>query len=109
MHKTFYLTILYTVVALVACSPTDTPNPAVAETATEASVSATLALAEGHFHPKGKAPSEQTRAVLKQAREGLPFSDRLDFEEDAELRLIGTSFNSQTLRRVRVCSNPLSS
>ncbi len=36
---------------------------------------------EGHFHPKGKAPSIFTREVLKQARATLPFADKKDFEE----------------------------
>lgn len=36
---------------------------------------------KGHFHPKGKAPSAHTQAVLRKAREGLPFADRRDFEE----------------------------
>ncbi|RAI43299.1 alkyl/aryl-sulfatase [Rhodoplanes roseus] len=35
----------------------------------------------GHFHPKGKAPSRHTAEVLKQARDGLPFADVRDFEE----------------------------
>jgi linear primary-alkylsulfatase len=35
----------------------------------------------GHFHPKGKAPSQYTLDVLKQARAGLPFSDERDFDE----------------------------
>ena len=35
----------------------------------------------GHFHPKGKAPSKFTLEVLKQAREGLPFADTRDLEE----------------------------
>ncbi len=35
----------------------------------------------GHFHPKGKPPSEYTLAVFDEARETLPFSDRQDFEE----------------------------
>ena len=30
----------------------------------------------GHFHPKGKPPSEHTLAVFEEAREMLPFSDR---------------------------------
>ncbi len=38
---------------------------------------------EGHFHPKGKAPSEHTLEVLRQARQTLPFSDTRDFEEQA--------------------------
>ena len=36
---------------------------------------------QGHFHPKGKAPSKFTLEVLKQARAGLPFADKRDFEE----------------------------
>ncbi len=37
--------------------------------------------AAGHFHPRGKAPSKHTAAVLKAAREGLPFHDTRDFDE----------------------------
>ena len=36
----------------------------------------------GHFHPKGKPPSKHTLKVLEQARTGLPFSDKRDFEEN---------------------------
>ena len=39
------------------------------------------ALQPGHFHPKGKVPSEHTRAVLKAAEQALPFSDTRDFDE----------------------------
>jgi hypothetical protein len=35
----------------------------------------------GHFHPKGKAPSNFTLDALKQARDELPFGDTKDFEE----------------------------
>ena len=35
----------------------------------------------GHFHPKGKAPTEFTVAKQQQLREALPFSDQRDFEE----------------------------
>jgi len=35
----------------------------------------------GHFHPKGKPPSEHTLKVFEEARKTLPFSDRQDFEE----------------------------
>ncbi len=35
----------------------------------------------GHFHPKGKPPSEYTLAIFDEARETLLFSDRQDFEE----------------------------
>ncbi|MCB1313775.1 MAG: MBL fold metallo-hydrolase [Sedimentitalea sp.] len=38
---------------------------------------------EGHFHPKGKAPSEYTKAVLQEAKQALPFDDIRDFEEQA--------------------------
>jgi len=37
---------------------------------------------EGHFHPKGKAPSEHTLKVLAEARDALPFSDTRDFDEN---------------------------
>lgn len=37
--------------------------------------------AAGHFHPKGKPPSEHTLKILKDARDGLPFSDTRDFDE----------------------------
>ena len=47
-------------------------NPAVAQPA---------APAEGHFHPKGKAPSHHTREALKNAKTTLPFADERDFEE----------------------------
>ncbi len=58
------LTISVAVLTLAACSPSETPR-----------------LAEDHFHPKGKAPSEFTLEVFEKARETLPFSDRQDFEE----------------------------
>lgn len=38
-------------------------------------------LAPGHFHPKGKIPSEHTIAILKKAGEAMPFGDTRDFEE----------------------------
>ncbi len=36
---------------------------------------------EGHFHPKGKAPSEFTKEVLRKAKASLPFDDTRDFDE----------------------------
>src|SRR5579871_4319437 len=36
---------------------------------------------DGHFHPKGKAPSKYTQEVLRQARTTLPFSHTIDIEE----------------------------
>lgn len=38
---------------------------------------------DGHFHPKGEAPSTFTLEVLRQARTGLPFDDTRDFDEQA--------------------------
>ena len=35
----------------------------------------------GHFHPKGKPPSEHTLKIFEEARKTLPFSDRQDYEE----------------------------
>jgi alkyl sulfatase BDS1-like metallo-beta-lactamase superfamily hydrolase len=46
--------------------------------------SSTLPYAESpdeHFHPKGKPPSEYTLAIIRAARENMPFSDTKDFEE----------------------------
>src|SRR5262249_56925700 len=42
---------------------------------------ATAAPLAGHFHPKGKAPSQFTLAALRQARSDLPFGDIKDFDE----------------------------
>ncbi len=36
---------------------------------------------DGHFHPKGKAPSQFTLNKLDEARRTLPFSDTRDFDE----------------------------
>jgi alkyl sulfatase BDS1-like metallo-beta-lactamase superfamily hydrolase len=36
---------------------------------------------QGHFHPKGKAPSKFTLEVLKKAKATLPLGDTRDFEE----------------------------
>lgn len=38
---------------------------------------------EGHFHPKGKAPSEHTMKVLADARAKLPLDDTRDLDEQA--------------------------
>jgi alkyl sulfatase BDS1-like metallo-beta-lactamase superfamily hydrolase len=43
--------------------------------------SSTATVAEDHFHPKGKRPSEHTLRLFEEARSTLPFSDRQDFEE----------------------------
>jgi alkyl sulfatase BDS1-like metallo-beta-lactamase superfamily hydrolase len=60
--------VAFAALIVVGCSPAD--NPAPAETAEF-----------GHFHPKGKPPSEHTKKILSEAREGLPFDDDRDFEE----------------------------
>jgi alkyl sulfatase BDS1-like metallo-beta-lactamase superfamily hydrolase len=36
---------------------------------------------EGHFHPKGKAPTSHTIETLKRSSANLPFADARDFEE----------------------------
>jgi alkyl sulfatase BDS1-like metallo-beta-lactamase superfamily hydrolase len=38
---------------------------------------------QGHFHPKGKAPSKFTTDILREAKSALPFADKRDFEEQA--------------------------
>ena len=43
----------------------------------------------GHFHPKGKAPSEHTIRLLQESRAGLPFADTRDFEEQARGLIAG--------------------
>jgi len=35
----------------------------------------------GHFHPKGKPPSEHTIEILENARAALPLADERDLEE----------------------------
>ncbi|MGE0052753.1 MAG: alkyl/aryl-sulfatase [Hyphomicrobium sp.] len=44
----------------------------------------TAAPVTGHFHPKGKAPSSFTKAVLEKSKGALPFGDKRDFEELAK-------------------------
>ncbi len=39
---------------------------------------------QGHFHPKGKAPSKHTQEILERAKGTLPFADTKDFEEQAK-------------------------
>ncbi len=38
---------------------------------------------EGHFHPRGKAPSVHTIRKLEEAKGGLPFADTRDIDEQA--------------------------
>ena len=64
--------------AVAACTPSETPEQA--DTAATA-VTSSAVLAEGHFHPKGKAPSQHTLKIFEQARATLPFADRQDFDE----------------------------
>jgi alkyl sulfatase BDS1-like metallo-beta-lactamase superfamily hydrolase len=51
------------------------------ESNTLAQGAASSAPLKGHFHPKGKAPSEFTKAILTQAKSTLPLADKRDFEE----------------------------
>ena len=51
------------------------------DTDTAAAAPAPVAPAAGHFHPKGKPPSEFTKAVLRKAKQALPFDDTRDFDE----------------------------
>jgi len=44
-------------------------------------MAAEVAAPQGHFHPKGKAPSKYTLEALRQAKKTLPFGDRRDFDE----------------------------
>jgi len=64
---------------VVACSPTDTSDSATTASTPDTGTSAILA--EDHFHPKGKAPSQYTLEVFEQAKKTLPFDDTRDFDE----------------------------
>ena len=66
-------------VTLIACSPGSSSDSERADPAVSASTSAIVA--DDHFHPKGKAPSEHTKRILRDAAAGLPFDDDRDFEE----------------------------
>ena len=61
---------------------TPVADDAPAEAAAPAAEAPPMGEAVGHFHPKGKPPSEHTLKVLEQARATLPFSDKRDFEEE---------------------------
>jgi len=70
---------------LVGCGQeSDRPtalNAEQTETARPAVEAPPMGEAVGHFHPKGKPPSDHTKKILEQARAGLPFADKRDFEE----------------------------
>jgi len=70
MNNRISLFIVTAVLSIVACSPSETTDNA-----------SSVAVAEDHFHPKGKAPSEHTKKVLSEARASLPFDDDRDFDE----------------------------
>jgi hypothetical protein len=53
------------------------------DTASAAPTAASGAPAAGHFHPKGKPPSEFTREVLRTAKQALPFGDTRDFDDSS--------------------------
>jgi alkyl sulfatase BDS1-like metallo-beta-lactamase superfamily hydrolase len=63
-------------VTIAGCSQSETPQQSAA-----ADTPSSAVIAEDHFHPKGKEPSEHTLKIFEQARQTLPFSDRQDFEE----------------------------
>ena len=44
-------------------------------------MSLSTALAQGHYHPKGKEPTEHTKKILEAAKADLPFEDKRDFDE----------------------------
>jgi alkyl sulfatase BDS1-like metallo-beta-lactamase superfamily hydrolase len=74
-YKNVCLVISVAAFASSACTPPETSEP-------EATAPASTAIiAEDHFHPKGKRPSEHTLRIFEEARTTLPFSDRQDFEE----------------------------
>jgi len=63
IRKRISMVLAVAVFTTLACSPTNSQTDF------------------GHFHPKGKPPSEHTLKVFEDARQTLPFSDRQDFEE----------------------------
>jgi hypothetical protein len=84
INKFGFTMVLTCLLFSTACSPVDPPDSAEAigaEPTTVEMPQSTLVLAENHFHPKGKKPSEHTLKVFEEARKTLPFSDRDDFDE----------------------------
>jgi alkyl sulfatase BDS1-like metallo-beta-lactamase superfamily hydrolase len=75
MHHFTIILAAASVAALLGC------GGQTGTTTTPAKSAEPMGEAVGHFHPKGKAPSKPTMAVLEQARRTLPFSDQRDFEE----------------------------
>jgi len=63
-----------------ACSPPEVSDSA--EKAAASDTGASAVIADDHFHPKGKAPSQYTVEVLEQAKKMLPFDDTRDFDEE---------------------------
>ena len=61
--KRFSIVLAVAALTTLACSPTNSQEDF------------------GHFHPKGKQPSEHTLKIFEEAQQTLPFSDRWDFEE----------------------------
>ena len=64
--KRFSLVLAVAALTTLACSPTNSQSDF------------------GHFHEKGKPPSEHTKKILRDARAGLPFADRRDFDEQSK-------------------------
>ena len=63
IFKRFGIVLAVASLTTLACSPTNSQEDF------------------GHFHPKGKPPSEHTLKMFEDARQSLPFADRQDFEE----------------------------
>jgi alkyl sulfatase BDS1-like metallo-beta-lactamase superfamily hydrolase len=75
-HSNAYQVIAAAAFVIAACTSPQKSEPAGARPTSTATV------AEDHFHPKGKRPSEHTLQMFEEARSTLPFSDRQDFEEE---------------------------
>jgi alkyl sulfatase BDS1-like metallo-beta-lactamase superfamily hydrolase len=72
-----YILVLAAVTfAITGCASRETSKPEIAIPAS------TAVVAEDHFHPKGKRPSEHTLKLFAEAQRTLPFSDKQDFEEE---------------------------
>jgi len=78
MHRTLILVALFIIAASGCAQKEQAPTEADTPPDTEGQTSAKP---DGHYHPKGKAPSKHTLAVIEKARASLPFADKQDFEE----------------------------
>ena len=79
LQNSFILLIIVASLSTAGCSPPDASDSA--ETSTTSVTGTSAVIAEDHFHPKGKAPSQYTLEVLEQSKETLPLDDTRDFDE----------------------------